>query len=79
MFFAFMLGIIILVMALALSGPVKTQIDDIRGVDNLNCSSTDISIYDKGTCIVADLTIFHFVGGLIFIAGAVIAAKIIFS
>jgi hypothetical protein len=27
--------------------------------------------------VVADLTIFHFVGGLIFIAGAVIVAKLL--
>ena len=45
----------------------------------LDCSNSSISTYDKGACMVADLTIFHFIGGLIFIAGAVLTAKLIFQ
>ena len=79
LFYSFMLGLVIIILALALAEPVKTQVDSIRGSDNLNCSSSTISDYDKAACVVADLTIFHFIGGLIFIGGAVLTAKIIFS
>ena len=77
LFFSFMLGLVIIILALALAGPVKNHMDDIRSTDNLNCSSTTISDYDKAACVVTDLSIFHFVGGLIFIGGAVLVAKII--
>lgn len=82
-FFSLMLGIIILVLALALAGPVKDTIDSARngttdeGQLGLNCSSTTISNFDKGACIVSDLTIFHFIGGLVFIAGAVLTARLV--
>jgi hypothetical protein len=82
-FYTLMLGIILIVLALALAGPVKGIVDSARnettaeGQPGLNCSSDDISNFDRGACIVADLTIFHFIGGLIFIAGAVLVAKLI--
>ena len=82
-FYSLMLGILILVLALALAGPVKDTIDNARngtmteGSPGLDCSNESISTYDKGACVVADLTIFHFIGGLIMIGGAVIVAKII--
>jgi hypothetical protein len=83
-FYAFMLGITILVLALALAGPIKDQIDSARSPDTashigLDCGNSSISVFDKTTCYVSDLTNFYFVGGLIFIAGAVITAKIIFT
>ena len=80
-----MLGLLVLVLALALSEPVKEQIDSVRntttleGTVGLDCTNSSISTYDKGACIVSDLTIFHFVSGLIFIAGAVILAKLVFQ
>jgi Trk-type K+ transport system membrane component len=85
LFYSLMLGITILIVALSLAFPVKQQVDSIRntttldGSQGLDCTNTSISNFDKGTCIVADLTIFHFVGGLIFIALAVLGAKIIFT
>ena len=83
-FFTLMLGITIFVLILALSGPIKNQIDSIRnettieGGEGLNCTSPLISNFDKGACVVADLTIFHFIAGTIFLAGAVITAKLLF-
>jgi len=77
-FYGFMLGIVIIVLALALVVPVKEFVDDARDNSQLNCTSTT-SNFEKGACIVADLTIFHFIGGLIFIAGAIIGARIIFT
>jgi len=84
-FYSLMLGIIILVVALALAGPIKDTVDSTRngtmdeGQPGLDCTNSSISNFDKGACIVSDLTIFHFVGGLIFIAGAVILAKLVFQ
>ena len=66
LFYSFMLGILVLVLALALTGPVKDQIDSVRnlttdeGTMGLNCTNPEIGIYDEGACLVADLTIFHF-------------------
>lgn len=85
LFYGLMLGLTILILAFGLAYPVKEQIDSVRnettidGTTGLNCSSDLISDYDKATCVVADLTLFHFIGGLLFIAGAVITARIIFS
>lgn len=85
MFYGLMLAIAIIVLALALAGPVKDTIDSARnettdeGGVGLNCTGADISDYDRGACLVADITIFHFIGAIIFIAGAVITARIIFG
>ena len=79
MFYGLMLGITILVLALALAGPIRTSVDEARNNDNMDCSNESISSFDKAACITADLSIFHFVGGLIFIAGAIVTARIIFS
>ena len=82
-FYTLMLGIVIIVLALALGTPVKDMVDSARnettdeGQAGLDCTNTTISDFNKGACVVADLTIFHFVGGLLFIAGAVIIAKLI--
>ena len=85
LFYSFMLGLLILVLALSFTEPVKEQIDSIRngttleGTQGLDCANSSISDYNKGACLVADLTIFHFLGGLIFIAGAILTAKLVFT
>jgi|TARA_Y100000310_G_scaffold339488_2_gene432305 Trk-type K+ transport system membrane component len=82
-FYALMLGMIIIFLALGLAGPIKDTVDSARnattdeGQVGLDCTNSTISNFQKGACVVADLTIFHFVGGLIFIAGAVIVAKLL--
>ena len=83
-FYTFMLALTIIVLALALSGPIKETVDNARnesyeGYYGLNCSSTTISDYDKATCVVADMSIFYFIGGLIFVAGMIIVARLVFS
>ena len=82
-FFTLMLAITVIVLALSLAFPVKEIVDDARGLgptdvnQTLDCGNSSISTFDKGACIVADLSIFHFIGGLIFLAGAILTAKII--
>lgn len=82
-FLALMVGITLLVLALALAGPVKDTIDSARngttdeGFAGLDCTNSSISDFNRATCVVADLTIFQFIGGLIAIAGAIIIAKLV--
>jgi len=91
-FYSLMLGILVLVLALALASPVKEIVDSTRNQSTsvlytnqstsspgLDCSNSTISIFDKGACVVSDLSIFHFIGGLIFMAGAIISARLIFA
>ena len=79
MFYGLMLGITILVLALALTGAIRTSVDEARNSSNMDCTNESISNFDKAACITADLSIFHFIGGLIFIAGAIVTARIIFA
>jgi len=74
-----MIALVVIVLALALAGPVKSFTDEARNESNMDCDNSSISDFDKGACIVADITLFHFVGGLIFIAGAVLTARIVFG
>lgn len=76
-FLTFMIGVTIIILALALAPALKNQIEETRNINNLNCSSNSLSTFDKATCLVADLNLFYYIGGLIFIAGMVITAKII--
>jgi len=84
-FYTLMIGILVLVIALSLAGPVRDTVDSARnqttdeGQIGLDCTNSSISDFDKAACIVSDLTIFHFIGGLIFIAGSIITARLIFS
>jgi len=90
--FSLMLGLTIIVLALALAPAVKTQIDNVRNttysesidgdsnpvqLTGLDCENPSISKYDKAACVTTDLTIFYFIAGLIFVAGSIITARII--
>lgn len=92
MIYSMMIGLVILVLALALAPSVQQATQSARngtqdiwnGTDytsssGLNCSSSTISIFDKSACIATDLNLFYFIGGLIFIAGAFVGTKVIFG
>lgn len=76
-FYSLMLGVTILILVLALAYPVKQQVDIARSPDNMNCSSSTLTTSQNIACIATDLTLFYFIGTLLFIAGAVILARII--
>jgi len=83
-FYGVMLGLTIIVLALALAPAVMNSTNAARNATlgdtvGLDCANASISNFDKATCTVTDLNLFYFIGGLIFIAGAVITAKIIFT
>ena len=70
---ALMIGIALLVLAMGVAPALKEQVDTARNTNNLNCSNTSISIFDKTACISSDASQFLFIGGLIFLAFAIIS------
>jgi len=76
-FFTFMIFIVIIILALAFAPGLKTQVEEVRSSSNMDCANSSISTFDKVTCHVNDLTLFYFIGGLIFIAGAIATARVI--
>jgi len=81
--YGIMLGLTIIILAMALAPSISQFTNSARNETSgdtigLNCSTTT-SNFDKATCIVTDLSLFWFIGSLIFIAGAVIVAKIVFE
>lgn len=84
-FFTFMIGLTVLILAMALAFPIKETIDNATNYTGnvtgsaatLDCSNESISIFDKGACVVSDISMFYFVGGLIFMVGSIIVAKVL--
>jgi hypothetical protein len=78
-----MIGIVIMVLALALAYPVKQAIDTTRSDSSgdftgLNCSSPPDNYY-RAACLISDATIPYFIVGLIALGGSVIGAKVFFQ
>jgi hypothetical protein len=82
-FFGLMLGITIIVLALALAPTVKTFTDgarnetDVLGGQGLNCTSESLSWADEGACLITDMSLPYFVIGLMAIGGMYFGAKFI--
>lgn len=82
-FFTFMLGITVLILALALAPAVKQSVDTSRGnstadIVAMNCTSTD-DLFMKGACVLEDMTLPYFIIGLVALGGAIIGAKVLFE
>jgi hypothetical protein len=45
----------------------------------LDCGNSSISTFDKTTCLVTDVSPFYFIMALVFVAGAVVTARIVFG
>jgi len=83
-FFGLMLGLVIIITALALAPALMNQTNAARNATDgdtygMDCGNSSIDNFSKAACVATDLSLFYFIGGLIFIAGSVITAKIIFS
>jgi len=82
-FFTFMIGLTVLVLAMALAFPVSQGVENTTNntgnstTANLDCGNSSISTFDKGACIVSDISTFYFVGGLIFLVGSILLARVI--
>ena len=82
-FYTFMIGITIIVLALAFAFPVKQATETARGnstgdFTGLNCSSPP-DAYHRAACLITDITMPYFIIGLLAIGGAVIGAKVLFT
>ena len=80
-FYAIMLGIVVIVLALALAFPIKQAIENSR--NEMNCTNTTadgtINNYNQGACMTMDLTLSFFIIGLIIFGLIIIGAKIVFT
>lgn len=88
MIYAMMVGIVIIILALALAPAVRDITYEARnattivnGVEKggLDCSNSSISNYDKATCVVVDMNLFYFIGTLILIGGLIVTARVMFG
>lgn len=82
--FSLMLGIVIIVIALAFAPLGKTIVDDAMGNSTadfigLNCDNSSISDFQQGACTIVDFSLVYFFGGLILIGVGAIVAKITFG
>ena len=83
-FFGFMLGLVVIILALALAFPVRESANIAMNNSTsdsvgLECTNSSISNFQKVACYAADLTPFYFIGSLIMIGGVILISKILFS
>ena len=67
LFLKFMIGITIIVIALAIAPALKEGVDTARNSNNLDCDNSTISDFDKLGCTSADISLFTFIAGILFI------------
>lgn len=82
--YTLMLGMIIIILALALAPPVQDFVNSAMNASSgdtqgLDCTNESISSFDKATCIATDLTLFYFIGALVFVGGLIITSKVAFG
>lgn len=79
-FFVLMLGIVVVLLAMALAPIVNQVATDARNVTTntqvgLDCSNSSISDYQKSQCILVDVATPYFFFGLVGIALLIMGAK----
>lgn len=81
--YSLMLGIVVIVLALALAPSGKQVIDSALGNSTadfigLNCDTTTNN-FVQGTCTILDFSLAYFFGGLLLIGVGIILAKLSFG
>ena len=76
---AFMLAVCLILLGLALAPSVNQITTQSMNSTNMDCDNSSISDFTKAGCITADIGQAYFIGGLIALAGLIIAARIIFQ
>ena len=84
MIYSVMLGVVVIILALALAPAGKQVIGDAMNTSTsdaigMDCGNSSISNFDKAACVVTDFSLFYFFGGLIFVAGTIIVGRIVFT
>lgn len=82
--YSLMLGIVVIVLALALAPAGKKFVDDAMNSSTsdfvgLDCDNSSISNFAKGTCTITDFSLAYFFGGLILIGLGAITARVYFG
>ena len=83
--YGLMVGLVVIILALALAPAILESTTAARAVSvgdtvGMNCSyTTNISHFQRAACIATDMSLFYFIGFLLFLAGAVVTAKLVFS
>ncbi len=72
-----MLGMVIVVMALALAGPLQEVNSVARS--GYDCGNSSISNFDKGACLITDLTMPYYIWALLLLAIVIMGAKFVFG
>lgn len=75
--FLLMLGLVIIIVALAIAPAITEFTDDARNQSSLDFCNSSADIYDKAVCVSTDITTPYFVWFLIGLAGVLIGAKIL--
>ena len=81
--YGMMVGLVILILALALAFPVQDSIEKAKNQTDgdtigMNCSTTTDNFVKAG-CYMSDVSSFSFIGVLIFIGGGFVAARVMFN
>lgn len=79
-----MLSVVIIVTTLALAPAGKQIIGEAMNASvadkiGMDCGNVSIDNFTKAACVVTDFSFFYFFASLIFISGAIITSRIIFS
>ena len=72
-----MLGIVVLILALAFAPGLKQAVEETRNPSNMDCGNSSISNFQKAACVGVDLITFEYVGGLLFIALSIITGIVV--
>jgi len=83
-FYGLMLGMVVIILALALAPAGKSVIDSAMDASTadligLDCDNASISNFTKGTCRIVDFSLAYFFGGILLIGGAIITARFAFN
>ncbi len=70
---ALMVGIVLVVLAMALAPSLNELVTLSTDSNNMDCANESISVFNRVTCISADSSQFLFIGGLLFLAFAIIS------
>ena len=80
---AFMLALCLIILGLSFAIPINqtttNAMNSTSEIGGMDCNNSSISMYTKAGCLVADISQSYFIGGIIALAGVIIAAKIIFQ
>ena len=77
--FSLMLGMVIMILALALAPVLQDTVNETMSPSEGDCNNESISNFDKAGCLAIDLSFFYYIGALIFISGLIITAKVTFG